>query len=209
MIRPPGFDRVVFGDAADGDPRTDPAARARFDALIDGNHQWTWARQVHGTTVLTPAAPGSAGEADGLLTAAPGIAMLVATADCVPVIIEGERSSGVIHAGWRGLAEGVVTAGVQAMLDEGDRPVRAAIGPSIGPCCYEVGPEVIEALSPFTGTTSWGTPSVDLWSAAEEQLAGLAVWRADVCTYTDSAYRSYRRDGTAQRQVAVTWRPTG
>jgi hypothetical protein len=206
MIRPPGFAGAIFGNGASGDPRIDPEARHRFEDVIGSTPGWTWANQVHGSTVAVPERGGEVGDADALLTDDPATALVVATADCVPVIIEGERSVAVVHAGWRGMAEGVVAAAVTAMRDRGDRPVRSAIGPSIGPCCYEVGAEVLRAI-PHHGTTTWGTPSVDLWAAAEAQLADIAVWRADVCTFTDTTYRSHRRDGTTLRQVSVTWLP--
>ena len=209
MIEPPGFAGVVFGDAADGDPRADPLARSRFEELIGPGFAWSWANQVHGNTVLAVDRPGPAGDADGLFTDRSRLALAVATADCVPVIIEGERTNAVVHAGWRGMAKGVVATGMAAMVDDGDRPLRAAIGPSIGPCCYESGPEVAEALAPFTDVTTWGTTSVNLWAAAEAQLEGLEVWRADLGTFTDHRFRSHRRDGTAQRQVSVAWHQTG
>lgn len=208
MIRPPGFAGAIFGDAAVGDLRTDPVARRRFENVIGSAPGWTWANQVHGTTVVVPKRLGEVGDADALLTHDDAIALVVATADCVPVIVEGERSAAIVHAGWRGMAGGVVAAAVTAMRDRGDRPVRAAIGPSIGPCCYEVGAEVLQAI-PHHGTTTWGTASVDLWAAAEAQLDDIEVWRADLCTFTDDAYRSHRRDGTPLRQVSVTWLPKG
>lgn len=204
MIRPPGFTGAVFGDAATGDPRSDREARRTFDDVI-GDKKLTWANQVHGCTVVVPEGPGLAGDADALLTDDPGVALLVATADCVPVVIEGVRSVAVVHAGWRGMVEGVVAAGTAAMRAAGDRPIRAAIGPSIGPCCYEVGPEVLDALAPHQARTTWGTSSVDLWAAATSQLEGIEVWRSDVCTFTDDAYWSHRRNRTPHRQVSVTW----
>lgn len=161
--------------------------------------------QVHGRTVLAVDRPGLAGDCDGLRTDATGLALAVSTADCVPVIIEGEHSTAIVHAGWRGITKGVVGEGIAGMIAAGDRPLRAAIGPSIGPCCYEVGPEVIVAMEPDTSTTSWDTPSVDLWSAAAAQLGDVEVWRSDVCTFTDHRFRSFRRDGTSSRQVSVTW----
>ena len=208
MITPPGFHRAAFGEAADGDPRTDLEARQRFAGLVQSPDAWSWAHQVHGSTVLIVDSVGIAGDADGLITERRGLALCVATADCVPVILEGERSAAIVHAGWRGMAAGVVAAGVIGMVEGGDRPRRAAIGPSIGPCCYEVGPEVVDELEPFAATTTWGTTSVDLWSAAESQLPGIDVWRADLCTFTDDRFLSYRRDGTSDRQVSVTWLPT-
>jgi YfiH family protein len=205
MIRPPGFRGAVFGEAADGDPRTDPAARRRFADELGVPVRWSWANQVHGCTVLGVDGPGMAGDGDGLLTDSPGLALAVSTADCVPVIVEGEHSTVVVHAGWRGMAQEVVGEGVAEMVATGDRPLRAAIGPSIGPCCYEVGPEVIAAMEPHAATTSWGTPSIDLWAAAAAQLGDLHVWRSGVCTFTDHRFRSFRRDRTSSRQVSVTW----
>ncbi|GMQ84468.1 MAG: peptidoglycan editing factor PgeF [Acidimicrobiia bacterium] len=205
MIEPPGFRGAVFGEAADGDPRSSPAVRSHFSERFGAPDRWSWPEQVHGSTVLSVDEPGSAGAGDGLLTGSSGLAVAVATADCVPVIIEGARGTVVVHAGWRGMAAGVVDAGVAALRDAGDSPTRAAIGPSIGPCCYEVGSEVLAVLGPYAATTTWGTSSVDLWSAAEAQLGGLEVWRADICTYTDVRFLSHRRDRTRERQVSVTW----
>lgn len=206
MIRPPGFAGVIFGNAASGDPRTDTAAHRTF-ANEFGSKALAWANQVHGSDVAEPSGPGMAGDADVLLTGDPSVAVLVATADCVPVLIEGEHSTAMIHAGWRGMAKGVVAKAVTAMREAGDRPIRGAIGPSIGPCCYEVGPEVVDALAPHHATTTWGTTSVDLWAAAESQLDAIEVWQAGVCTFSDRAYWSHRRDGTRRRQVSIAWLP--
>ena len=208
MISPPGFSGAVFGEAGDGDPRHQPEARLLFIDELGLPDHWSWANQVHGSKVLTVDAPGGAGDGDALLTDASDLALVVATADCVPVIIEGEHTTAVVHAGWRGMAAGVVEAGVARMVAAHDRPLRAAIGPSIGPCCYEVGPEVVAVMEPHEAKTSWGARSVDLWSAAEAQLGDVdEVWRADVCTFTDHRFLSYRRDRTDLRQVAVAWLP--
>jgi YfiH family protein len=209
MIRPPGFSGAVFGEAADGDPRTDAGARHHFATVLGIPDHWSWANQVHGNEVLRVEDAGPAGDGDGLLTGTAGLAIAVGTADCVPVIIEGDHTTAVVHAGWRGIASGVVAAAVAGMLDAGDRPRRAAIGPSIGPCCYEVGPEVVAALEPHVSETSWGTSSVDLWSATEAQLGDLEVWKADICTFTDQRFLSHRRDRTQGRQVAVAWLSPG
>jgi hypothetical protein len=84
-------------------------------------------------------------------------------------------------------------------------PVRAAVGPGIGPCCYEVGTEVLAALPAFRARTDRGTASVDLSAAAASGLAGLEVWHAGICTCCGTGFHSYRRDGTRRRQVAVAW----
>ncbi len=207
MIRPAGFRGAAFGDASDGNGRDDVHAREVISTELSISTEWAFVRQVHGAVVARVERTGSAGDADGLVTDRPGLPMVIATADCVPVIIEGDRSIAVVHAGWRGVAAGVIPAGLDAIRERGDTPRRAAIGPSIGPCCYEVGEEVLAAIPHHTSTTTFGTPSVDLRGAAERQLGGLEVWRSDRCTFTEPDLWSYRRDGTPHRQIAVAWVP--
>lgn len=168
--------------------------------------EWAWMRQVHGGSVLSVTGPGLAGEADALITEKPDLPLAVRTADCVPVVIHSEAAVAVVHAGWRGLAAGVLRTALAALGDGGDTPRRAAIGPSIGPCCYEVGAEVIEALGGRSAATTWGTASVDLWSEAERQLAEVDVWRADLCTHCEDHFHSFRASGTELRQTSVGWR---
>jgi copper oxidase (laccase) domain-containing protein len=119
-------------------------------------------------------------------------------ADCLPIAIattSGTPSLAVLHAGWRGLAEGVVEAGVLAL---GAGPKAAVIGPAIGPCCYEVGPEVAARFD--SDLTSSGR--LDLWAAAERALraAGVErVERVDLCTRDHpDLFFSHRRDGLAR-----------
>jgi YfiH family protein len=153
-------------------------------------------RQTHSATV-NRAHAGRFGEpGDGLWTDEPGVPMLKLTADCVPVAIartNGVRPAlGLLHAGWRGLAEGVVEAGVRAL---GGGELAAIVGPSIGPCCYEVGPEVAERFDPdlLRGT------HLDLWAATERALraAGVdEVERVDLCTRChEELFFSHRRSG--------------
>lgn len=207
MIRPAGFRGAAFGDAANGNARDDGRLRERLSNALGIPSAWASVQQVHGGRVITVDEPGLAGEADGLITVERRLPLTVATADCIPIIIEGDRSVAVVHAGWRGVAAGVIGSALETMRELGDSPRRAAIGPSIGPCCFEVGDEVLAAIGGFAATTIAMTQSVDLWSAAEAQLRGLEVWRADACTVTDPAYHSFRRDGTSERQVAVAWLP--
>ncbi len=207
MIRPAGFRGAAFGDAASGNGRDDLDERSTISRELGISEDWASVTQVHGRVVLKVDEPGSAGEADGLITDRSGLPLTIATADCMPIIVEGDRSVAILHAGWRGVASGIVAAGVEAMKTLGDIPRRAAIGPSIGPCCYEVGDEVRDAIGDLTSRTTFGTPSVDLWTAAATQLMDLDVWRSDLCTYTDAGMRSYRRDMTTKRQVAVAWLP--
>jgi hypothetical protein len=161
-------------------------------------------RQIHGT-VVRRARPGDRRErADGLWTDEPGVAMLAMTADCLPIALartNGERPAlAILHVGWRGLAEGVVARGVAAV---GGR-LAAAIGPAIGPCCYEVGPEVAGHFG--AELTTGGR--LDLWTAAERSLrsAGVEeVERTDLCTACHpELFFSHRRDrGVTGRQGVI------
>jgi YfiH family protein len=132
--------------------------------------------------------------ADGLWTDEPGVPILALAADCVPIAVvrtSGEPGLAVLHAGWRGLAAGVVEAGVGAI--EGD--TAAIVGPSIGPCCYQVGPEVSDRFDADLTRDAM----LDLWTAAERALtrAGVAsVERVDLCTRCHpEQFFSFRRTG--------------
>lgn len=204
MITTPAYAGAAFGTIADGD-LMDPATRAGVAEGLGISDEWAWMSQVHGAEVVQVTEPVIAGAADGLVTTVGGLPLAVRTADCVPVVIHASGAVAVAHAGWRGMAAGVVAATVDAVRRAGQEPVRAAIGPSIGPCCYEVGDEVIAAFDGRSDRTRQGTPSVDLWSEAERQLDGLAVWRSDLCTYCETGFHSYRADGTAHRQTSIGW----
>lgn len=204
MIRPPGWSSALFGTAAEGDVRTDRAARAVFVAA-GAPDAWAFVTQVHGADVAEATEAGDLGEADALFTRVPGLALTVATADCIPVVIDGEGFAAVVHAGWRGLAAGVVTETIAALRRRRLVPRRAAMGPCIGACCYEVGDEVRARFAGFLATTTWGSPSLDLRAAARAQLDGLEVWGSERCTLTDPELVSYRRNRTRSRQVAVSW----
>jgi polyphenol oxidase len=135
-------------------------------------------RQVHSPTVHRAGGGGAPG--DGLWTDEPELPMLAFSADCLPIAIarrDGERRLAVVHAGWRGLAEGVVGAAVAALGGE----TAAAVGPAIGPCCYEVREEVSELFDEDLTVKR----HLDLWTAAERALrrAGVGtVERLDLCT---------------------------
>lgn len=163
------------------------------------------ARQVHGAGVVTVENAGMAGEADILVTDRTNRPIAILTADCAPVVLEGTERIGVVHAGWRGVVRGAVEAGLEAVGDV----KRAWIGPSIHACCYEVGPEVVEAFA--AKDLPIADPShVDpaLAAAALLNRAGISdVVVSDVCTHHDERYFSFRRDGTTGRQGAFAWLP--
>jgi purine-nucleoside/S-methyl-5'-thioadenosine phosphorylase / adenosine deaminase len=155
-------------------------------------------RQVHSPTVHRAHAGARGEPGDGLWTDEPQLPILAMSADCLPIAVvrtDGPRAIAVLHAGWRGLSEGVVANGV-ARLGEGAK--AAVIGPAIGPCCYEVGPEVSDLFDADLTVDR----KLDLWSAAERALraAGVEhVERVDLCTRDHpQLFFSHRRDGRAR-----------
>lgn len=168
-----------------------------------------WASQVHGSDVLLVPGPEQAGddppaEVDALVSISPDVAVGVLVADCVPVLL-GDGEAGVVaavHAGRRGLVDGVVQHAVEQMLARGaDRGrLRAVIGPAVCGECYEVPAEMQAAACALVpaarATTSWGTPSLDLPRGVAAVLAECGVTRVhrtDLCTMTDPRFFSHRR----------------
>jgi polyphenol oxidase len=155
-------------------------------------------RQVH-SALVHRAVPGRKGEpGDGIWTDERGVPVLAMAADCLPLALvrEGDEPAvAVVHAGWRGLLAGIVGRGVKALGGTG----RAAIGPAIGPCCYEVGPDVGEPFAQRFGSGVVHGRAVDLRAAAELALreVGVAdVHRIDRCTCCEAdAFFSHRRTG--------------
>ena len=165
-----------------------------------------WAKQVHSDRVLA-ASPGCGGEGDALIAPRDlGLALAISTADCVPVLLVGPTHLAAAHAGWRGLANGILAATVRRLPDPPET-LSAWIGPSIGPCCYEVSPEVADQVLHRTGPGALGLvrggpsgkPHLDLFSTAETQLRALGVRRIAAlrnCTRCDEEnLHSYRREG--------------
>ncbi len=156
-------------------------------------------RQIHSTTVHR-AEPGARGEpGDGLWTEEPDLPVLAMSADCLPIALarvgDGRPAVAVLHAGWRGLLAGIVGAGVRTL----GGTVHAAVGPAIGPCCYEVGREVAEPFAAAFGTDVLKGRNLDLWASAERALlaAGVEeVERLDLCTSCNpELFFSHRRTG--------------
>jgi polyphenol oxidase len=166
--------------------------------------------QVHSNRVVR-AVPGQNGtEADGVWTDEPGIPLLAMSADCVPIVLvrtTGERAVAVLHAGWKGLLGGIVAEGVKAL---GGGALAAAIGPSIGPCCYEVGEDVAAPYRERYGDEIMRGSNLDLWTAAERALRAARVARVDRfdrCTSCESdTFFSHRRDqGETGRQGVIAY----
>jgi copper oxidase (laccase) domain-containing protein len=95
----------------------------------------------------------------------------------------------------------------EAMGSAGHKPFEATIGPSIGPCCFEVGDDVASRFAAYGTETSWGSSSVDLWRGAAAELEGLEVWQAGMCTFHQPGSFSARRHRTESRMAAIGWLP--
>ena len=209
MIRPDGFRGAAFGTAVEGDARSDAGSRQAISRALGISDDWASVTQVHGARVIEAMSTGNLGEADAIFTYRRGLPATVGTADCVPVVVEGTDVVAVIHVGWRGGVAGVVEQTLAALSASGAPAVRAAIGPAIGPCCYEVGAAVAERFPDNVSHTTWGTLSVDLPGFVAGRLEGLEVWQSGYCTFTAPNLFSHRRDETKKRQVAVGWLPNG
>jgi hypothetical protein len=170
-------------------------------------------RQVHGSVVASVDAGGGyevgPKTADGVVTRAHDVAVAVHVADCLPIAIAGPSGVAMVHAGWRGLAGGVVAAGVAALGAAGvDGPLEAVIGPGARACCYETGPEVHAV---FAGDRPSHGRRLDLAAIATAQLRAAGVARvADVglCTLCapSGLLFSHRRDGEKTgRQAGIAW----
>jgi YfiH family protein len=176
----------------------------------------TMAWQRHGSSVMRArphgiVTPGTVYDhCDGLWTDEPGRAMLMLTADCLPIAIartSGPPAIAVLHVGWRGLLGGIVANGVRALGDP--RPV-AAIGPGIGPCCYAVGEEVAVPFREAFGDDVVRDGKLDLWTSAERALRAAGVERVDrfdLCTSCEpERFFSHRRDqGRTGRQGVMAY----
>jgi YfiH family protein len=174
-----------------------------------------WLRQVHGDRVLTVvAAPAAPPEADGAVTAAVDLPLVVLTADCAPVALIADGAVGVVHAGWPGLEQGVLGVAVDALRELSDGPIRAVLGPCVHPARYEFGADLLDRLVARLGPevasrTSDGAPALDIPTAVRVSLAHAGVDEVDdvgVCTSASPDHFSHRRDGTTGRQAVVVVR---
>ncbi len=205
------------------------ATRAQFAAQGLRLHTL---KQVHGDEIVivnhetSVTSPDERQEADGLISAMPGAVLGIATADCVPILLVAPHQgvAAALHAGWRGTLKGIAQRAVtmlSAQWKVEPHQLYAALGPSIGGCCYEVGPEVGETIVErwsIREATTWrsthgGKGFLDLRAVNLAQLVEAGVPRTQLsrigpCTFCDPSFASYRRDGAgAGRQLSVIgWR---
>jgi purine-nucleoside/S-methyl-5'-thioadenosine phosphorylase / adenosine deaminase len=200
------FARQVHGAKLIAHPRPSPSTPLRCSLSI-------FDREKEQRKVEVP-------EADGHVVAAPGVAALVFVADCLPVALSGPGGVAMLHCGWRGLAAGIVAAGAEAV-----GATDAAIGPGIGPCCYEVGEEVLAAFAGLgegiaaadraegpNGDDISARRRLDLPEVARRLLAEAGVERVEsaaLCTSCEPGlFFSHRRDaGRTGRQAGLAWIP--
>jgi YfiH family protein len=227
------FASLNLGRLTDDRPEAVRQNRSRLEEQVGA--RIAYIRQVHGTTVRTVGSTADIGvaplpaedvtllEADAQATRLIGVAPMVMTADCLPIALaargrtgaeDGGKDAGAVamlHAGWRGLASGIVTEGVRAIRDLGaDGPLEAAIGPGAGGCCYEVGDEVREVFAGYGERVRDGR-NLDLKAIARDQLEGAGVQTVhdvELCTICadESLFFSHRRDrGITGRQAGLVW----
>jgi YfiH family protein len=194
------------GDAADAVAENRRRFADRRGLSLD---RVVWMDQVHGTAVVVVDGPRmTPPTADALVTATPGLAVVVLVADCVPVVLRADDVVAVVHAGRRGAAEGVVTRAVESMRELGAGQIDADIGPAICGACYEVPPTMqrdVEVLLPGSACdTRSGGSGLDLRAGLVAQLATLDVDAvvSSTCTAEAPHLFSHRRDGVTGRQAA-------
>jgi len=167
-----------------------------------------WLTQTHSATCLL--VNHGIVEGDAMVSTEHGRVLAVMTADCLPILVSNQEGSsyGVIHAGWRGLASGIIG---NTLAKFKDRSVMAWLGPAIGPCHYEVGLDVFQhfpdtsVFQPGKDESHW---LMDLYAEARRQLvlAGVNdIYGGGFCSYCEDRFYSYRRDGATGRFAALIW----
>jgi YfiH family protein len=213
-----------LGDHVGDDPAAVEANRRCLRQFLDLPAEPLWLQQVHGTAVADADAVSGPATADAIVARGAGQACVVMTADCLPVIFCNAAGTQVAaaHAGWRGLAAGVLEASVAALLGNVASPamLMAWIGPAISAAAYEVGAEVREAFlaadpaaaSAFSANAR-GRWQLDLVAIARRRLAAVGVQRVyggALCTAGDPGrFFSHRRDGHCGRQATLIWIEAG
>lgn len=211
-----------LGFGSGDDPANVAANRARLSELLPAAPRWL--RQMHGAQVVDAATVEEPVAADAAYTSAQDVVVVVMIADCLPVLLTDRNGDCVAaaHAGWRGLAAGVLQATVHAMrstLGDPRSELLAYLGPAIGPRHFEVGDDVLTAMRALPGARDAFVPLgggkylADLPALARLalRLAGVEhTFGGDVCTYSESQrFYSHRRDRITGRHAALIWRSSG
>jgi len=218
--RPP-WESLNLGVHVGDDPAAVAQNRRRVATALELPSEPHWLDQVHGTTVLEFGAPPHSTErptADAAVTRERGVVLAIQVADCLPVLLVDDAGTvvGAAHAGWRGLAAGVIERTVAKMGLSGER-LQAWLGPCIGPAHFEVGAEVVESfLAAGDPSTAFAVAGSGKWrgdlpAIARHRLAALGVQRiggGSWCTAADPIrFFSHRRDRETGRMAALLWLP--
>nr|WP_296254609.1 MULTISPECIES: peptidoglycan editing factor PgeF [unclassified Pseudomonas] len=208
------FDTFNLGDHVDDDPAA--VAQNRWKLTSDLHVQPAWLKQVHGTNVVE-ALPAQVMQADASWSRKPGVACTIMTADCLPALFCNRQGDQVAaaHAGWRGLAAGVLEATVDSFT-AAPSEILVWLGPAIGPQAFEVGPEVREAFiathpeaaEAFVPSANPGKFMADIYQLARLRLAAhgvRAVYGGGLSTYDDERFFSYRRGARTGRFASLVW----
>jgi len=206
-----------LGDHVADDPASVASNRARLATALHLPSEPFWLRQVHGTRVVIHDGSHVLPEADAAVAFEPGRVLAILTADCLPVVFTSRDGSrlGVAHAGWRGLAAGILEATI-SKLNAPPSELLAWLGPAIGATAFEVGGEVratfVSADAPSAAAfteNARGRWQADLYSLAKRRLllhGVTSVSSMDACTFTDTArFYSFRRHSTTGRMATLAW----
>jgi len=213
----PPFDSLNLADHVDDNPAHVAKNRTKLSQVLGLASEPMWLEQVHGCDVAEAADNGYINSADASTSSVPGQVCVVMTADCLPLLLCNRAGTRVaaVHAGWRGLSDGVIEAAVERFSENGEE-ILAWMGPAIGPDRFEVGDEVRDrflvlnpadeaAFSAF-GTGKW---LADIYTLGRHRLQAVNcgyVGGGDYCTVSDAErFFSYRRDGVTGRMASLIW----
>jgi len=215
-----GAAEIRFTTTTDGDfappASSDDADMAQRRRII-ADFPWTWLRQVHGADAVVVTEPGAhqGAEVDAAVAVVPQAPVAVVTADCAPIVLTdlNDACVSVVHAGWRGLMEGVIPVAVDAMRANGAGEIKAALGPCIHAECYEFSEADLGVVTKrlgadVRGVTKHGAPALDMPAAVRAALHELQVELVhdeNACTSCTPGYWSHRARGDKQRQATVAW----
>ena len=212
----PPYDSLNLGDHVGDDPVSVAENRIQLREALNLPEEPRWLSQIHGTDAVDAEVSSLGCEADASYTEKTGVVCAVLTADCLPVLLcdESGQHIAAVHAGWRGLLNGVIERAISEMQAQGE--ILAWLGPAIGPKAFEVGDEVreaflavdIEAGKAFAPSPD-GRWLADIYLLARQRLQAVGVngiYGGDFCTFTDAErFYSYRRDGKTGRMASLIW----
>lgn len=211
------YSALNLGDHVGDDPQAVSVNRSSLQACTGLSQEPLWLSQVHGTRVVDVAGSEPGEQADGCVAFGSSGICVVLTADCLPILLTDSAGTRVaaLHAGWRGLADGIIEQGIKKLAVPGSE-LMAYLGPAIGPKAFEVGEEVLQqfcqhdpvAVKAFkpNGPEKW---LADIYELARQRLTRLNIDRiygGNRCTFTEAEdFYSYRRDGECGRMASMIW----